>query len=56
MIVKVSQDLRKKLEAKIDKLQERVNKEIEDLKIKQAEMQETITKIKNSLERTNNRI
>ena len=40
------QNLRNKLEAKIDKLQETLNEEIEDLKIKQAEMQNTIAKIK----------
>ena len=41
------QNLRKKLEAKIDKLQEMLNKENGDLKIKEAEMQNTITEIKN---------
>ena len=56
MIVKMIQDLRNKLEAKIDKLQETLSKEIEDLKIKQAEMQHIITEIKNSLEGTHNRI
>ena len=35
---------------KIDKLQETLSKEIEDLRIKQAEMQNTITEIKNLLE------
>ena len=43
MIVKMIQDLGNKLEAKIDKLQEILNKETEVLKIKQAEMQNTIT-------------
>ena len=33
-----------------------LNKEIEDLKIKQAEMQNTITEMKNSLEGVNGRI
>ena len=37
MIVKRNQDLGNILEAKIDKLQETLNKEIEDIKIKQAE-------------------
>mgnify|MGYP001342117380 CR=1 FL=1 len=41
------------MEAKIDKLQEILNREIEDLKIKQGEMPNTITEIKNSLDRTN---
>ena len=47
MIVKMIQDLGNKLEVKIDKLQETMSKEIEDLRIKQAEMQNTITEIKN---------
>ena len=34
MIAKMIQDLKKKLEAKIEKLQEMLNKEIEDLKNK----------------------
>ena len=55
MIVKMIQDLRNKLEAKIDKLQETLSKE-NRIKIKQAEMQNTITEIKNSLEGTNSRI
>ena len=46
MIVKMIQDLGNKLEAKIDKLQETVSKEIQDLRIKQAERQNTITEIK----------
>ena len=41
---------------KIDKLQETLSKEIEDLRIKQAEMQNTITEIENFLEGTNSRI
>ena len=52
----VSQDFRNKLEAKIDKLQGGMSKEIEDLRIKQAEMQNTITEIKNSLDASNSRI
>ena len=39
------QDLRNKLEAKIDKLQKTMSKEIQDLRIKQAEMQNTIKKL-----------
>ena len=38
MIVKMIQDLGNILEAKIDKLQETLNKEIEDLKIKQCKI------------------
>ena len=44
MIVKMIQDIRNNLEAKIDKLQETLSKEIQDLRIKQAEMQNTILK------------
>ena len=40
MIVKMIQNLRNKLETKINKLQETLNKEI-DLKIKQTEIQHT---------------
>ena len=39
MIIKMIQDLGNKLQAKIDKLQEILSKEIEDLGIKQADMQ-----------------
>ena len=46
----------KKLEAKIDKLQETLSQEIVDVRIKETEMQNTVTEIKNSLEETNNRI
>ena len=56
MKVKMTQDLGNKLEAKIYKLQETQNKEIEDLKIKQEEIQNEITEIKNSLEGTNSRV
>ena len=54
MIVKMIQDLggKKKLEAKVNTLQETFNK---DLKIKETEMNNTITKIKSSLEGTNSR-
>ena len=53
MRVKMIQDLGNKMEAKFDNLQETLSKEIEDLKIKQAEAQNTITEIKNSLKATN---
>ena len=43
MILKMIQELRNKLEPKIDKLQETLSKEIEDLRIKQTEMHNTIT-------------
>ena len=38
MTVKMIQDLGNKLEVKIDKLQETLNREIKDVKIKQTEM------------------
>ena len=56
MIVKMIQGLGNKLEAKIDNLKETLNKEIEDVRINKAEMQNTITEIKYSLEGTNSRI
>ena len=43
MMLKMMQDNGNKLEAKIDNLQETLSKEIQDLKLKQAEMQNTIT-------------
>ena len=45
MMVNMIQDIRNKLEAKIDKLQETLSKERQDLRIKQAEMQNTVTEI-----------
>ena len=56
LILKIMQDIGNKLEVKIDNLQETLSKEIQDLKHKQTEMQNTITEIKNSLEATNGRI
>ena len=56
IIVKMIEDIGNRLEAKIDDLQQTLSKEIQDLKLKQAEMQNTITEIKNSLEATNSRI
>ena len=50
------QDIGNKLEAKMDNLQETLTKEIQDIKLKQEEMQNTITEIKNSLEAANSRI
>ena len=46
MIVKIIQHIGKNLELKIDKLQETLNKEIQDLNNNQAETQNTITEIK----------
>ena len=49
-MLKIMQDIGNKLEAKTDNLQETLSKEIQDIKLKQEVMQNTITEIKNSLE------
>ena len=49
MIVKMIQDLRKRMEAKIEKLKEMFTKDLEEIKNKQTEMN-------NTLERMNSRI
>ena len=46
----------KNLENKMEKMQESINKVLEELKIKHAETNNTITKIKNILEGLNSRI
>ena len=56
MIVKMIQDLRKRMEAKIERMQEMFNKDLEELKNKQTEMNDTITEMKNTLEGINSRI
>ena len=56
MIVKMIQDLRKRMEAKIEKMQEMFNKELEELNNKQTEMNNTITEMKNTLEGINSNI
>ena len=56
MIVKMIQELRKRMEAKIEKMQEMFNKALEELKNKQTEMKNTITEMKNVLEGINSRI
>ena len=55
-MLKMMQDTGNKLEAKMDNLQETLRKEIPDIKLKQEEMQHTITEIKKSLEAANSRI
>ena len=45
-MLKMIQDLGNKLDAKMDNLQETLSKEIQDIKLKQEEMQNTITEIK----------
>ena len=56
MIVKMIQDLGKRMEAKIKKMQEMFNKDLEELQSKQTEMNDTITEMKNTLEGINSRI
>ena len=56
LMLKMTQDIENKLEAKIDSLEETLSKEIQDIKLEQEEMQNTITEIKNSLEAANSRI
>ena len=56
MVVKVIQDLEKRMEAQTEKIQELFNKELEDLKNKQTEMNNTITEMKNTLEGINSRV
>ena len=56
MIVKMIQDLEKKMETQIEKLWEMFNKELEDLKNNQTKMDSTISEIKNTLEGINSRI
>ena len=56
MIVKMIQNLRNRMEARIEKIQEMFNKVLEELKNKQTEMNNTITEMKNTLDGINNRI
>ena len=56
MIVKMIQDLRKRMEAQIAKMKDVFNKDLEELKNKQTEINNTITKMRNTLEGINNRI
>ena len=56
MIVKVIQNLRNRMEAEIEKIQEMFNKDLEELKNKQRVMSNTVTEMKNTLERINSRI
>ena len=50
------QDTGSKVQAKTDALQETLSKETQELRIKQAETQNSITEIKDSLEATHRRI
>ena len=56
MIAKMVQDLGKGMEAKIEKMQEIFNKDLEEIENKQTEINNTITEIKNTLEGINSRI
>ena len=56
MMLKMMQNNGSKMDVKTDNLHQTLSKEIQDLKPKQAERQNTITEIKNSLEATNSRI
>ena len=56
MIVKIIQDLGKWMEAKIEKMQEMFNKDLEELKNKQTEMNNTKAEMKTTLEGINSRI
>ena len=56
MIVKMIQNLRKRMEAQTEKIQEMFNKELEYLKNKQIEINNTITEMKTILEGINSRI
>ena len=55
MILKMIQDLGKRKEAKIERMQEMFNKDPEELKNKQTEMNNTITEMKTTLEGINSR-
>ena len=50
------QDLGKRMEAKIEKMQEMFNTDLKELKNKQTEMNNTITEMKTTLEGINRRI
>ena len=56
MIVKLMQDLGKGMEARIEKIQEMFNKDLEELENIQTEMNNRITEMKNTLEGINSRI
>ena len=56
LIVKMIQNLGRRMEAKIKNMQKMFNKDLEELKNKQTEMNSTITEMKNTLEGINSRI
>ena len=55
MIVKMIQDLWKRMEAKIEKMQEMFTKDLEELKNKQTEMNNTLEGINCRVMRQNNK-
>ena len=56
MIVKMIQDLGKRMEAKIEKMQKMFNEDLEELKNRQTVRNNTITEMKNTLEGINSRM
>ena len=56
MLVKMMQDLGKRMKAWIKKIQDMFNIDLEELKNKQTEMNNTITEMKNILEGISSRI
>ena len=56
MIIKMIQNLRNRMETRIEKIQEMFNKDLEELQNEQTEMNNTITEVKNTLEGINNRM
>ena len=55
-MLEMMQDIGNKLEVKMDNLQEPLSKDMQDINVKQEEMQNTTPEIKNSLEAANSRI
>ena len=56
MMIKMIQDLGKRMEAQVEKIQGIFNKELEDLKNEQREMNNTIIEVTNALGETNSRV
>ena len=56
MILKMIQELRKRMEARIERMQEMFHRDLEEIKNKQTEMNNTIIEVKNTLEGINSRI
>ena len=56
MIIKIIQDLRNRIEAQFEKIQEMISKDLEELKNKETVMNNTIIEMKNTLEGISRRI